>query len=306
MKQYILRRFGYALISLFLLSVTIFLFVRVTGDPAVLLVEPGASKDDLDAIRQQFGLDRSLWVQYGAFVASMARGDFGNSFYYRTPVMELYLQRLPNSLMLAAVAMLFSLAVGIPTGIIAAVRVNSWWDSAGKIFALLGLSLPAFWVGLVMILFFSVYLGWFPSSGSGTPMHIIMPAISLGWVFAAAHMRLTRSSMLEVLGSEYVKLARIKGLPEALVIGKHALKNALIPVLTLAGINLVLMVNVAVVVETVFAWPGVGRLLFEGISFRDFPVVQATVILGGVMIVVVNFLVDLLYAVIDPRIRYER
>jgi peptide/nickel transport system permease protein len=306
MKRYILRRFSYALISLFLLSVTIFLFVRVTGDPAVLLVEPGASKDDLQAIRTQFGLDRPLWVQYGSFTGNLLRGDFGNSFYYRTPVRELYLSRLPNSLLLAAAAMTFSLVIGIPTGIVAAVRVNSWWDSAGKLFALLGLSLPAFWVGLVMILFFSVYLGWFPSSGSGTTMHLVMPAISLGWVFAAAHMRLTRSSMLEVLGSEYVKLARIKGLPEALVIAKHALKNALIPVLTLAGINLVLMVNVAVVVETVFAWPGVGRLLYEGIAFRDFPVVQATVILSGVMIVVVNFLVDLLYAVIDPRIRYER
>ena len=306
MKRYILRRFSYALISLFLLSVTIFLFVRVTGDPAVLLVEPGASKDDLEAIRAQFGLDRPLWVQYGSFIGNLLRGDFGNSFYYRTPVRELYLSRLPNSLLLAAAAMLFSLVIGIPTGIIAAVRVNTWWDSAGKLFALLGLSLPAFWVGLVMILFFSVYLGWFPSSGSGTPMHLVMPAISLGWVFAAAHMRLTRSSILEVLGSEYVKLARIKGLPEAMVIAKHALKNALIPVLTLAGINLVLMVNVAVVVETVFAWPGVGRLLYEGIAFRDFPVVQATVILSGVMIVVVNFLVDLLYAVIDPRIRYER
>jgi peptide/nickel transport system permease protein len=157
-----------------------------------------------------------------------------------------------------------------------------------------------------MILFFSVYLGWLPSSGSGTALHVIMPAFALGWYFAAAHMRLTRSSMLEVLGSEYVKLARLKGLPEALVIGKHAFKNALIPVLTLAGINLVIMVNVAVVVETVFAWPGVGRLLYEGIAFRDFPVVQATVLIGGAMIVVVNFFVDILYAVIDPRIRYER
>jgi peptide/nickel transport system permease protein len=170
----------------------------------------------------------------------------------------------------------------------------------------LGISFPLFWGGLVMILVFSVYLGWLPSSGSGTALHLLMPAFSLGWVFAAAHMRLTRSSMLEVLGSEYVKLARLKGLPEALVIGKHAFKNALIPVLTLAGINLVIMVNVAVVVETVFAWPGIGRLLYEGIAFRDFPVVQATVLLGGSMIVVVNLLVDILYAVIDPRIRLER
>src|SRR5207245_1576979 len=214
MRRFILRRLGFAVVSLFLLSVTIFFFVRVTGDPAVLLVEPGASQADLDAIRQQFGLDQPL-----------------------------------------------------------------------------------------MILFFSVYLGWLPSSGSGTLLHVLMPAFALGWYFAAAHMRLTRSSMLEVLGSEYVKLARLKGLPEALVIGKHAFKNALIPVLTLAGINLVLMVNVAVVVETVFAWPGVGRLLYEGIAFRDFPVVQATVLLGGAMIVTVNLIVDVLYAVIDPRTR---
>src|SRR5262249_18217661 len=172
-------------------------------------------------------------------------------------------------------------------------------------FSLLGLSLPSFWVGLVLILFFSVYLEWLPSSGSGTALHLLMPAFALGWYFAAAHMRLTRSSMLEVLGSEYIKLARLKGLPESLVIAKHAFKNALIPVLTLAGINLVIMINVAVVVETVFAWPGIGRLLYEGITFRDFPVVQAVVLLGGGMIVAVNLLIDILYAVIDPRIRLE-
>jgi peptide/nickel transport system permease protein len=305
MKRFIIKRLGLAIVTLFLLSLTIFLLMRVTGDPAVLLAEPGASQADLDAIRAQFGLDKPLWIQYASFIAHLVRGDFGQSFYYRTDVFELYLSRLPASLLLASAAMVFSLIIGIPTGIIAAVRVNQWWDSAGKIFALLGLSMPSFWVGLIMILFFSVYLGWLPSSGSGTVLHLVMPSIALGWVFAAAHMRLTRSSMLEVLGSEYVKLARLKGLPEALVISKHALKNALIPVLTLAGINLVIMVNVAIVVETVFAWPGVGRLLYEGIAFRDFPVVQATVLLGGVMIVVVNLVVDILYAVIDPRIRYE-
>jgi peptide/nickel transport system permease protein len=306
MKRFVLRRVGYAAISLLLLSLTIFVFVRVTGDPTVLLVEPGASRADVEALKIELGLDRPLLVQYGYFMAGLARGDFGRSFYYRTPVLELYLSRLPNSLLLAVAAMSFSLLIGIPSGIIAAVRVNKWWDSAGKVFSLLGLSMPSFWVGLLLILFFSVFLGWLPSSGSGTAWHILMPAFALGWYFAAAHMRLTRSSMLDVLGSEYVKLARLKGLPEALVIGKHAFKNALIPVLTLAGINLVLMVNVAVVVETVFAWPGVGRLLYEGIAFRDFPVVQATVLIGGAMIVVVNLVVDLLYAVIDPRIRYER
>ncbi len=305
MKQYIAKRVGYSLLSLLLLSLTIFFFVRVTGDPATLLVEPGASEADIAAIHRQFGLDRPLIVQYALFMANLARGDLGQSFYYQTPVFELYFARLPNSLLLAVVAMTFSLLVGIPSGILAAVRVGTFWDSAGKLFALLGLSLPSFFVGLLMILFFTVYLGWLPSSGSGTPLHLIMPAFALGWYFAAAHMRLTRSSMLEVLGSEYIKLARLKGLPQALVIGKHALKNALIPVLTLAGINLVLMINVAVVVETVFAWPGVGRLLYEGVSFRDFPVVQGVVILGGCMIVVVNLLVDIFYAVVDPRIRLE-
>jgi ABC-type dipeptide/oligopeptide/nickel transport system permease component len=306
MKRFVLRRLGYAALTLFLLSLTIFLFVRVTGDPTVLLVEPGASRADIDALRHDLGLDRSLVVQYGAFIKDILRGDFGRSFYYRTPVLELYLSRLPNSLLLAAAAMAFSLLIGIPSGIIAAVRVNGWWDSAGKIFALLGLSMPSFWVGLLLILFFSVYLGWLPSSGSGTVWHVLMPAFALGWYFAAAHMRLTRSSMLEVLGSEYVKLARLKGLPEALVISKHAFKNALIPVMTLAGINLVLMVNVAIVVETVFAWPGIGRLIYEGISFRDFPVVQATVLMNGAMVIVVSLVVDILYAVVDPRIRYER
>jgi len=306
MRRFILRRMGYAALSLLLLCLIIFLFVRLTGDPTVLLVEPGAAKGDVEAMRARLGLDRSLIAQFGSFMTDLARGDLGQSFYYRTPVFELYLSRLPNSLMLAVAAMSFSLLIGIPSGILASVRVNSWWDSAGKLFALLGLSLPSFWTGLLLILFFSVYLGWLPSSGSGTPLHLLMPAFALGWYFAAAHMRLTRSSMLEVLGSEYVKLARLKGLPEALVIAKHAFKNALIPVLTLAGINLVLMVNVSVVVETVFDWPGVGRLLFEGIAFRDFPVVQATVLLSGIMIVAVNLIIDVLYAVIDPRIRYER
>jgi peptide/nickel transport system permease protein len=305
MRQFIARRAAYSLVSLFLLSVTIFVFVRLTGDPATLLMEPGASEADLQAVRVQFGLDQPLWVQYWHFIAAFVRGDLGQSFYYRTPVLDLYFQRLPNSLLLAAVAMAFSLLIGIPCGILAAVRVGKFWDSVGKSFALLGLSLPSFWVGLVLILFFSVYLGWLPSSGSGTIWHLLMPAFALGWYFAAAHMRLTRSSMLEVLGSEYVKLARLKGLPEALVIGKHAFKNALIPVITLAGINLVVMINVAIVVETVFAWPGIGRLLYEGITFRDFPIVQGVVVIGGAMIVVVNLFVDVLYALIDPRIRLE-
>lgn len=304
MQRYIVRRIGYAFISLVLLSMTIFCLVRISGDPAVLLADPGAKEEDLQAIRREFGLDKPWPIQYLKFVSSISRGDFGKSIYYRIPAFDLYLQRLPASLLLASVAMTISLVLGIPIGIFSAVRVNTWLDNFGKIFAILGLSLPSFWVGLMFILVFSVYLNWLPSSGSGTFKHLIMPAFALGWVFTAAHMRLARSAMLEVLGSEYIKLARIKGLTEWLVIFKHAFKNAVIPVLTLAGINLVLMVNVAVVVESVFAWPGIGRLLYEGISFRDFPVVQTTVVMGGVMIVVVNLIVDILYAYIDPRIRY--
>jgi peptide/nickel transport system permease protein len=303
-KRYILQRVLYAFVSLVLLSITIFCLVRLTGDPAILMAEPGAKEEDLQAIRREFGLDKPWVVQYAVFIRDIVHGDFGTSIYYRVPAFELYLQRLPASLLLAAVAMLFSLFIGIPIGIFSAVRVNTWVDTIGQSFAILGLSLPSFWVGLLLILVFSVSFNWFPSSGSGSFKHIIMPAFSLGWVFTAAHTRLARSAMLEVLGSEYIKLARIKGLSEKLVIAKHAFKNALIPVMTLAGISLVQMVNVAVVVESVFAWPGIGRLLYEGIAFRDFPVVQTTVLLGGVMIVGVNLLVDILYAYIDPRIRY--
>ena len=303
MKRYVLKRLGYAFISLVLLSVTIFLFVRLTGDPAVLLVEPGASQADIDAIRKQFGLDRPLWVQYGHFVSSLVRGDLGNSFYYRTPVLELYLSRLPQSLMLAVAAMAFSLVIGIPTGIVAAVRVNRWWDSAGKVFALLGLSLPSFWVGLLLILFFSVYLGWLPSSGSGTVAHLLMPAFALGWYFAAAHMRLTRSSMLEVLGSEYVKLARLKGLPRSRVVWKHALKPAASGPLTFFATVAVRLLTGATVVEIVFAWPGVGLLAYEAANARDFPVVQALAMITSTAIVVMNLLVDVLYAYLDPRVR---
>jgi ABC-type dipeptide/oligopeptide/nickel transport system permease component len=306
MIRYIAQRLSYSLLSLFLLSLTIFFFVRVTGDPALLLVEPGASQADIDAMRQRFGLDQPLWVQYWSFVVSLLQGDLGQSFYYRTPVLELYFSRLPNSLLLALVAMAFSLLIGIPSGILAAVRVGRFWDKAGKVFSLLGLSLPSFWVGLVLILFFSVYLQWLPSSGSGTFLHLLMPAFALGWYFAAAHMRLTRSSMLEVLGSEYIKLARLKGLPGYVVIAMHAFKNALIPVLTLAGLNLVVMINAAVIIEVIFAWPGIGRLLYEGIFQRDFPLVQGVVILAGCMIVLINLAIDIFYAYIDPRIRLTR
>jgi ABC-type dipeptide/oligopeptide/nickel transport system permease component len=306
MRQFIVLRILYSIVTLFILSLTIFTIVRLTGDPALLMAEPGARPEDLARVRQQWGLDRPWPVQFMSFMQNVVTGELGKSFNYRLPVSELYLQRLPNSLQLALVATVISLLVGIPAGIISAVRVNSLWDNLGKIVALLGLSIPGFWLGLVLILVFSVWLRWLPTSGTGDWRHLIMPAIALGWYFSASMLRLTRSSMLEVMRSEYIKLARLKGLPETVVIAMHAFKNALIPVFTLAGVNLVVMVNAAVIIEVIFAWPGIGRLLYEGIFQRDFPLVQGVVVMAGFMIIGVNLLVDVLYAFIDPRIRLTR
>ena len=306
MRQFIGLRILYSIVTLFILSMTIFTVVRLTGDPALMMAEPGARPEDLARIRQQWGLDRPWPVQYVSFMRNVFQGELGRSFNYRLPVSELYFQRLPNSLQLALAATMISLLVGVPAGIISAVRVNSLWDNIGKLIALMGLSIPGFWLGLVLILVFSVWLRWLPTSGTGDWRHLIMPAIALGWYFSASLLRLTRSSMLEVMRSEYIKLARLKGLPEAVVIAMHAFKNALIPVFTLAGVNLVVMVNAAVIIEVIFAWPGIGRLLYEGIFQRDFPLVQGVVVMAGFMIVGVNLVVDILYAFIDPRIRLTR
>jgi len=306
MARFIIRRCLYALITLFILSFTIFTVVRLTGDPITLLAEPGARAEDLDRVRVQWGLDRPFPVQYLSFLKNIATGELGKSFNYEMPVSTLYFQRLPNSLELAAAATLLSFLIGIPAGLISGVRVNTGWDNVGKVVALLGLSIPGFWLGLVLILVFSVWLEWLPTSGQGDWRNLVMPAVALGWYFAASLLRLTRSSMLEVLRSEYIKLARLKGLPGYVVIAVHAFKNALIPVLTLAGVNLVVMINAAVIIEVIFAWPGIGRLLYEGIFQRDFPLVQGVVILAGCMIVLINFVIDILYAYIDPRIRLTR
>jgi ABC-type dipeptide/oligopeptide/nickel transport system permease component len=306
MGQFVIRRSLYAIVTLFILSLTIFTVIRLTGDPVTLLAEPGARAEDLDRIRTEWGLDRPWPVQYLAFAKNVITGQLGKSFNYEMPVSTLYFQRLPNSLELALAATLISFFIGIPAGIISAVRVNTWWDSFGKIVALLGLSIPGFWLGLVMILVFSVWLEWLPTSGQGDWRNLVMPAVALGWYFAASLLRLTRSSMLEVMRSEYIKLARLKGLPSYAVIAIHAFKNALIPVLTLAGVNLVIMLNAAVIIEVIFAWPGIGRLLYEGIFQRDFPLVQGVVMEAGIMIVVINLVIDILYAYIDPRIRLTR
>lgn len=303
--RFFLRRLVYAVVSLAILALTVLAFSKIGGDPVAMLLEPGASQADMDRLRQELGLDRPFLVQYVRFLGNAATGNLGSSIYYGQPAAELYFQRLPASLLLAGVAFGWSVLLGVGVGVTAAARPGSVWDRAGTILALIGMSMPAFWLGMLMIMLFSVELRWLPSSGSGTWQHLLMPALSLGWYFAASHMRLTRSAMLEALQSDYVRLARLKGLSEMRVILRHALPAALIPVVTLAAINFVLMVNAAVVIETVFAWPGIGRLLYEAISFRDVPVIQAVVLLSGSMIILLNLATDLLYVVIDPRIRHE-
>lgn len=306
MASYIFRRLLYSIVTLFLLSLTIFLIVRMTGDPARLLAGAEATPEEVDRIRHELGLDRSLLAQYGSFMNDLLHGDFGRSFNFRAPVLDVYMDRLPRSLQLGTAAFLLSLVIGIPAGVLAAVRPNLWLTKIFKGISLTGVSVPNFVIATAMIYLFSVRLGWLPTSGTGSWKHFIMPTIALGWYFAASTMRLVQSSMLEVMGGEYVKLARLKGVPEWLVVTKHALKNSLIPVLTLAGVNFVVMVNVAVIIESIFSWPGVGELVAIGINVRDFPLVQGVVLLAGVMVVFVNLVLDVLYAWLDPRIRLTR
>lgn len=302
--RYFLKRLGYALISLAILAFTVMVFSRISGDPAMMMLEPGASAADIAAMRARLGLDRPLLVQYGLYVWNALRGDLGVSIYYGKSVTALYFERLPVSLLLAGAAFAWSVLLGVGIGILSALKRGSLLDRAGALFALTGMAMPPFWFGLLLILFLSVENRWLPASGSGSWRHLIMPAVTLGWYFAASHMRLTRSAMIEVLQSDYVRLARLKGVPEWRVILRHALPGALIPVVTLAAINLVLMINAAVVIETVFAWPGIGRLLYDAISFRDMPLIQVVVLLSGSMIVLLNLAIDLLYVLIDPRIRH--
>ena len=311
MKRFVLNRVFYSILTLWILTVIIFSMVRLTGDPAELLGDyPGAPEADLEAQRERWGLNESWPIQYRKFVTNVFQGDFGQSFQFGTSVTDIYFSRLPNSLQLAAAAFIISIVIGVPLGIISAVKLNSGWDNFGKLVALLGLSIPGFFVGLVLILIFGVELDWLPVIGKGDHFwdvkFLIMPAFALGWYFAGSMLRLTRSSMLEVLGSDYVKLARLKGVPEWVVITKHAFKNAMIPIVTLAGLQLVLMINVAVVIEVIFQWPGVGSLILDGLLGRDFPIVQGSLLMAGAMIVGVNLFLDILYAYVDPRIRLAR
>ena len=304
MKRYIIRRLLWGIVVMWLVSVIIFLSTRVGSDPVYMMAESGASKEDLDVLRRRFALDKPLPVQYLIFCSRAVRGDFGESLLYTAPVSGILLERLLPTLELIFAAQIISLLIGVTGGVLAATSPGKWIGRSARIFSLLGLSMPNFWIALLCVLFFSLTLRIFPTSGRGGIDHLVLPAFSLGWYFSAGYTRITHSALLQVLNQEYIKLARIKGLPEKLVVGKHALKNALIPIVTLAGMNLVVMISAGVAIETVFAWPGLGFLMYQAALVRDFNAVQGVVLIISFMMVMVNLLVDILYAYIDPRIRY--
>jgi len=304
--RFVLARLLQSLVALAILSVVVFILARATGDPLQLILPMSATPEDYTEARQYLGLDRPYVEQYLSFVGRAITGDFGMSLRARKPVSELIRERLPNSLSLAAFAMTISMAIAFPLGVLAAVKKGTGLDRTAQVIAVLGQSLPTFWVSIVLVEFVAGRLQWLPAGGNDGFTSYILPGFTLGWFVVAGMMRLLRSAMLEVLDSEYVKLARVKGVVEHNVVWRHALKNALIPVVTFAGIYFSILVTTAIVVETVFAWPGIGRLAYEGISSRDFPVIQAVVLTTAAIVAVVNLGVDCLYAVIDPRIRHAR
>jgi len=304
MLRVIATRMIEASIALLLMSLAIFLFTRLTGDPVALMLGDGATAADRAALAQEMGLDRPLPVQYLEYLGNVLTGDFGMSLTAGgQPALTLVLDRLPASLALAGVALVFTLVLGVLFGVAASVRRNSGVDIAARLIALVGQSVPSFWLGIMLMYVFAVQLGWLPTSGYGRWDHYVLPALTMGLFTLAAVTRLVRSSMLEALGSEYIKLARIKGLSEAVVIWKHALANSLIPVITFMGTFFAVMITGAVIVETVFAWPGIGRLAYESILSRDFPVVQAVVLIITALFIIANLIVDILYVIVDPRMR---
>ena len=306
MQRYIVRRLLQGLVTLFLVSIIVFMLGRLTGDPVALLLSEFSTFEDQERLTRQLGLDKPLPQQYAIFVFNAVRGDLGRSIRGdRTPALELVLERLPATLQLASISASLSFLIGLPLGVLAALRRGSFVDTISRILALVGQATPVFWLGIVAMYVFSVRLGWLPTSGYGTPRQFVLPVAALSAFMVAAFLRLTRSGMLEALDSEYVKLARIKGLSETRVVWKHALRNSLIPVITYLGTVFGRMVTGTVGVETVFAWPGVGRLAFDAVMLRDFPVLQAVVLFMATAFLLINLVVDVLYAYVDPRIRYS-
>ena len=305
MKSYLLRRLWQSLLVIFGVSVVVFLILHLTGDPAALMLPPDATAEDIAKFRHDMGFDDPVAVQYVRFLKGAVRGDFGQSIRHGEPAMGLVVERLPATFELAGAGLVIALALAIPAGIVSAVRRNTSIDYISTVVALLGQAMPTFWLGIMLILVFSVRLNWLPSSGRGDVEHLILPAITLGLFTTARITRLTRSGMLEVLGQDYIRTARAKGMGEPPVVWKHALKNAAIPIVTIVGIELGTLLGGSVITETIFAWPGVGRLSVQAIFNRDYPVVQSAVFLLASTFVIVNLLVDVVYTYLDPRIRFR-
>ncbi|MDO9533893.1 MAG: ABC transporter permease [Bacillota bacterium] len=310
MTHYLLRRFCAMFFILLCVSIITFSLMHfVPGDPAEIIAEKkfgeNVTTETVELVRREMGLDRPIFIQYFRWIAGVLQGDFGSSSSTGRPVWNEIMTKLPATAELALTAMLVSLVIAIPVGVISAVKQYSIMDSVSMVGAMLGVSMPNFWLGLLLILVFSVNFGWLPVYGRGEITQLILPALTLGTGIAAVTARLTRSSILEILKQDYIRTARSKGLIETAVINRHALKNALIPVVTVVGLQFGALLEGAVVVEVIFAWPGLGRLLFDAIYARDFPVIQGCVFLIAVMYVIVNLIIDISYAWLDPRIRYE-
>ncbi len=306
MHRYIIKRLIMLIPVLMGVAFIIFAIMSVAeGDPVYSVAGPDATEEELDALREEMGLNGSLIERYFRYLGKLLRGNLGTSYISQMDVMKLYLQRLPNTLRLASLAMVVAIVMSVPLGIIAAVNQNSWKDTIAMILALIGLSMPNFWLGLLLMLLFSLKLGWFPSGGSEGALSVVLPAVTVGVGLAALLTRTTRSSMLDVLRQDYLRTARAKGVSERKVVMHHALRNALIPIITIFGVQFSNVLGGSVLAETVFAWPGVGRLVVDAIDQRDIPTVTGALIMTTMLVTIVNLLVDIVYAYVDPRIKAQ-
>ena len=304
MWRYILKRLLMLIPVLLAVAFVIYAIMNVAeGDPVYSVAGADATEEQLAALREEMGLNGSLIERYFRYIGNLLKGDLGISYVSKQDVMKIYLQRLPNTLKLASMTMIFATLIALPLGIIAAVNQNSWIDTVSMVLALIGLSMPNFWLGLLLIILFSLKLGWFPSGGNEGFKSIILPAFTVGAGLAALLTRTTRSSMLDVIRQDYLRTARAKGVPEKTIIRKHALRNALIPIITIFGVQFSNVLGGSVLAETVFAWPGVGRLVVDAIDQRDIPTVTGALVMTTMLVTVVNLLIDIVYAFVDPRIK---
>jgi peptide/nickel transport system permease protein len=303
MARQILRRLLRAVAALLVVTAVVFTLLHLSGDPAYILLTPEATAEDRAAFRAEYGMDRPLWVQYGRYLGRLVQGDFGQSLSFRTPAVAVALERLPATLELTLAAMALAVLISLPAAVLAAVRRGTLFDRALMIFTLIGQTVPTFWLGMVMILVLAVRFHLFPASGRGGVLHLVMPATALALWLTALLARVTRSEMIEALEQDYVRTARAKGLTERGIAARHALKNALLPIITVMGLQFGGLLGGAVMTETVFAWPGVGTMILDAILKKDMPVVLAGVVLVAVGFILVNLLLDLLYTVLDPRLR---